>query len=158
MQATSSFRQLASQEDLKTLRVETPNKLICLLMTAEWDQPSQLLKGMMQEMAKNVSSIAFCWVDCEQAEDLQDAFSIESVPSLVLLHPNKKEHEKLDSLTPETLNETIKQKADYYVKLMEQEKLHALRDIENLVKSAPFVIFIEGSTDAPKSPESAKLA
>jgi len=42
-------------------------------------------------------------------EDLQDAYSIETVPSLVLLHPQKKDHEKIDSPTPETLNQTIKQ-------------------------------------------------
>ena len=109
-------------------------------------------------MAKNVKAISFCWVDCEQAEELQDAFSVETVPSLVLLHPHKTDHEKLDCPTPETLNDTIKQQVDFYAKIFEQEKLHAFRDIENLVKTHPFVFFVEGSLESPKTPQSSKLA
>lgn len=84
--------QLTTEAEFRSLRENTTDKLICVLMVAEWDQASQQLKTMLKEMPTKFTSVKFCWVDCEQVEGLVDQFKVESVPSLVLVHPHKKQY------------------------------------------------------------------
>jgi thioredoxin-like negative regulator of GroEL len=62
---------------------------MAIMLTAEWSEPSQLLKSMIAEMPAHFPNIKFYWVDCDSSEDLIDHFEVDEVPSLILVHPHK---------------------------------------------------------------------
>ena len=58
-----------------------------VLFWASWDETSEQLKGMMEEMPKNYGSLAFAYVDCDESE-LVDTLDVETIQTLVCLHPD----------------------------------------------------------------------
>jgi len=121
-----------------------------ILLSADWDEQSKHVKSMISEMPATFPALKFCWVDCDKSEDLVDHFSVDSVPSLILVHPHKMSPTVLQGVTPEQVTSTIHEQNEFYTKLFEQEKQHAFRDIEDLVKSSPCFMFIKGTLDTPK--------
>jgi thioredoxin-like negative regulator of GroEL len=62
------------------------------------------LKAMVEEMPANFSQVKFAIVDCDEAQDLVDHFEdVESVPSLVMVHPHKMAFETVSAPAPEAL-------------------------------------------------------
>lgn len=76
-------------EEYEKLRKATTDKLILILVAAEWDDASKLLLQMVAEMPSNFRSIKFAVVDADQVPSLVDHFQIDAVPSVVLMHPHK---------------------------------------------------------------------
>jgi hypothetical protein len=73
-------------------------------------------------------------------------FEVSEVPSMVLVHPHKMKHEVIcEGLTPESMMDTVEAQNTFYEKMFEEVKLKAFRDIEDMVKSNPFFMFIKGT-------------
>ena len=53
---------------------------------ASWDESSELLKNMMNEMPKVYSKVRFAFVDCDES-DLVDTLDVDTVQTLVCIHP-----------------------------------------------------------------------
>lgn len=75
---------------------------------------------------------------------------MESVPSLVVVMPHKQDHEILAGPTPDQLTDKITQLDTFIKTLFEQEKQLAFREIEDLVKNNPLMMFIKGTLEAPR--------
>ena len=63
--AAATFTQLSELPKYQELRTQTTDKIVCILFVADWDESSGILKNMMSEMPQAMSSIIFCWVDCD---------------------------------------------------------------------------------------------
>lgn len=95
-------------------------------------------------------SILFGWVDCDSGEDLVEHFDVESVPSMVVMMPHKQQPELISGITPDQLTEKVTQLDTFIKTLFEQEKQLAFREIDDLVKNNPCMMFIKGTLDGPK--------
>ena len=105
-----------------------------------------------ERVSQNIgaNTILFYTVDCDACEDIVEHFDIESVPSLVLVLPHKQAPVVLAGVTPEQLTEQVTEMDNFIKTLFEQEKQLAFREIEDLVRNNPFMMFIKGTLDAPK--------
>ena len=97
-------------------------------------------------MSKNVDQLRFAWIDGEKAEDLVETFGVETIPSLVLVHPGKAEFQLITDLTPELLNDHVKTQADSYA----ARKAALNARLLSIISSNKVMLFIKGSMDAPK--------
>ena len=50
--AKSEFQKLETEDDLKSLKKAATDKAVLILFWASWDESSNLLKSMMEEMPK----------------------------------------------------------------------------------------------------------
>jgi hypothetical protein len=66
-------------------------------------------------MPSNFSQVKFAVADCDAAADLVDHFEdVDSVPSLVMVHPHKMAFETIAAPTPESLTSTIEDQNKFY--------------------------------------------
>ena len=112
---------------------------------------------MLKEMPQAMSSLIFCFVDCDKGEDLVNDFDVESVPTLAVIYPHKQQPEILQGISPEMLSSKVSELDNFIKKLFEQEKQQAFREIEGYVKNNPCMMFIKGTLDAPKCKFTRKL-
>jgi thioredoxin-like negative regulator of GroEL len=98
----NEFKKLETEDDLKTLKKACTDKAILVLFWAEWDESSQALKGMMEEMPNVYNSVRFAYVDCDES-DLVDTLDVDTVQTLVCLHPegSEKKMDKYSGIKPE---------------------------------------------------------
>ena len=151
--STAQLVNLTELDQYKKIRAVTTDKVICVLFVADWDDSSKVLKEMVEaRVAQNISAntMLFNWVDCDAGEDLVEHFDIESVPSLAIVLPHKQEPQILAGVTPEQLTDKLTEMDSFIKTLFEQEKQLAFREIEDLVRTNPFMMFIKGTLDAPK--------
>lgn len=61
---------------------------------------------MLEEVPKVYKNIRVAYIDCDEADDLVDELDVDTVQTLVIIHPDgsEKETEKHLGLTPEKLN------------------------------------------------------
>ena len=104
-----------------------------------------------------MSSVIFCWVDCDQSEDLVNEFDIDNVPTLLVVYPHKQQPEVLQGITPEQLSTKVNELDNFIKTLFDQEKQQAFREIENMVKQNQCFMFIKGTLDTPKCKFTRKL-
>ena len=150
---TAEFTQLTELDQYKKLRAATTDKVIAVLFTASWDDSSNILQQMVTERVRQnfaAGTIIFNWVDCDTGDDLVEHFDVESVPSLVIVLPHKQTHETVAGVTPDQLTAKVTELDTYVTTLFEQEKQLAFREIDDLVKNNPCMMFIKGTLDAPK--------
>jgi thioredoxin-like negative regulator of GroEL len=50
-----------------------------ILCWASWDNISENLKSMMEEMPKIYKNITFLYIDCDEAEDIIDYLNVDTV-------------------------------------------------------------------------------
>ena len=86
-----------------------------------------------------------------------DALDIAAVPTLCLYHPHKVQPEKIENPSPEKLAQTAEVQNEFYLKWFEEEKKKAFREIEDMVTTNPFFMFIKGSPEQPKCKFTRKL-
>lgn len=70
--------KLQTEEDLNKVKKDCADKAIVILFWAEWDDNSETLKGMMEEMPKVYPNLQFAYVDCDES-DLVDTLKVENV-------------------------------------------------------------------------------
>lgn len=58
-----------------------------ILCWASWDNISENLKSMMEEMPKIYKNITFLYIDCDEAEDIIDYLNVDTVQTIVVMHP-----------------------------------------------------------------------
>ena len=147
----TSLKLCNTEAELNDLKKQCPDRALALLFWASWDQSSDTLKGMMEEMPKVYKSIRLAYVDCDES-DLVDVLDVDTVQSLVVLHPegSGKAVQKFEGIKPEVLTQTVQQLNTDYLKWYEDEKKRAFRDIESNIATAPFFIFVKGSKEEPK--------
>ena len=104
----------------------------------------------MSEMPQAMNSVIFCWVDCDQSEDLVNEFDIDNVPTLLVVYPHKQQPEVLQGISPEQLSAKVSELDNFVKHLFEQEKQQAFREIESMIKQNPCMMFIKGTLDTPK--------
>jgi thiol-disulfide isomerase/thioredoxin len=143
--------------EFEKLKPHCTDKALFLLFWAEWHQPSHIIKDMMEAMASSYPNVRFAWCDSDQAEDLVDKFNVDEVPTVAVIHPHKLNADILDNPSPDQFSEQVTTQNEFYEKWFEQEKQKAYRDIEDLISSFPFFIFIKGTKDAPKCKFTRKL-
>lgn len=99
---TSAFIQLTDEASLTDLKKKCTDKPILILFWASWDESSEQLKGMMEEMPKAYSSLSLAYVDCDES-DLVDTLDVDTVQTLVVVHPegSNKSIEKHSGIKPE---------------------------------------------------------
>ena len=154
-QPTSSkideLSQLGTEDDLKKLKNKCTDKPIIALFWASWDEGSEALKSMMEEMPKAYKNVKLTFVDCDES-DLVEVLDIENVQTLVVLHPegSGKDMEKVVGVKPEQLTQVVEQQNQVYQEWFEEEKKKAFRDIEGHIGTYPFFIFVKGSKEEPK--------
>jgi glutaredoxin-related protein len=97
-------------------------------------------------------SVQVAYVDCDEADDLVDTLDVETVQTIVILHPtgSNKAPEKIEGIKAETLTEVVDRENAFYQEWYEQEKKKAFRDIEAHIGTYPFFIFIKGTKEEPK--------
>jgi len=74
----SPIEQINTEEELKKIQKDNPDKPVILLFWASWDQASEVLKSMMTEMPKAYKSVRLGYVDCDES-DLVDTLDVETV-------------------------------------------------------------------------------
>ena len=72
------MKKLDSEDELKELKKQCTDRAIMILFWASWDEGSEQLKGMMEEMPKVYSSVRLAYVDCDSS-DLVDTLDVENV-------------------------------------------------------------------------------
>lgn len=80
------LHNLTTEAELNKLKGESTDKPILILFWASWDEPSSLLKSMLEEMPTVYKSVNFASVDCDESE-LVDTLNVDSLQSIVILHP-----------------------------------------------------------------------
>jgi glutaredoxin-related protein len=142
---------LATEEDLNTLKKGCSDKAILILFWAEWDESSQTLKSMMEEMPSVYTSVRFAYVDCDES-DLVETLDVDTVQTLVCVHPDgsDKKPDKYSGIKHEQLTEVVERENTFYKEWFESEKKKVFRDIEGHIGTFPFFAFIKGSKEEPK--------
>ena len=74
----NEFIKLETEDDLKNLKKGCSDKPILALFWADWDESSQALKSMMEEMPNVYESVRFAYVDCDES-DLVDVLDVDTV-------------------------------------------------------------------------------
>lgn len=82
----TEFQKLETEDDLKSLKKVATDKAIVILFWAEWDESSNNLKSMMEEMPNVYQSLLFAYVNCDES-DLVDTLDVDTVQTLVCIHP-----------------------------------------------------------------------
>ena len=122
-------------------------------MWASWDSHSQNLLSMLQEMPSIYKNVQVAYVDCDEAEDLIDSLDVDTVQTVVVLHPigsESRSNEKIEGIRAETLTDIVEKENKAYDGWYELEKKKAFRDIEASIATFPFFIFIKGTKEEPK--------
>ena len=70
--------QLDTEQELKDLKKVCTDRAIFVLFWASWDEGSEQLKGMMEELPKVYQNVRFAFVDCDSS-DLVDTLDVENV-------------------------------------------------------------------------------
>jgi len=107
--------KLDTDEDLKKLKERCTDKPIVILCWAEWDETSQNLKQMMEEMPKVYQSVFVAYIDCDES-DLVDTLNVDTVQTVVILHPDgsMRKTEKIEGIKPEKLTEVVDRENAFY--------------------------------------------
>lgn len=125
-----------------------------ILCWASWDKISENLKSMMEEMPKIYKNITFLYIDCDEAEDIIDYLNVDTVQTIVVMHPQaSSKEEKIErhlGLRPQQLTDLVDNQNNFYKDWYEHEKQRAFRDIEGYILKYPFFIFIKGTKQDPK--------
>ena len=139
-----------TEADLNKLKKDTAEKAIVILFWASWDENSEKIKSMMEEMPKVYTNLKFAYVDCDESE-LVDTLDVENVQTLVTIHPegSGKKAETSVGISPSDLTSLVEAQNKFYADWYEQEKKRAFRDIEGLIGTHPFYIFIKGTKEEP---------
>ena len=151
--ASRPLQLVATPKELDKLKAQCLDCPIILLMWASWDSHSQNLLSMLQEMPSVYKNVQVAYVDCDEAEDLVDELNVDTVQTVVVLHPigsEARSTEKIEGIRAETLTELVEKENKAYDGWYELEKKKAFRDIEAHIATYPFFIFIKGSKEEPK--------
>lgn len=142
--------KLENEADLNKVKKDCSDKAIIILFWASWDDNSETLKGMIEEMPKVYKNLQFAYVDCDES-DLVDTFDVENVQTVVTVHPegSGKKNETSVGIKPADLTSLVEAENKFYADWYENEKKRAFRDIEGLIGTHPFYIFIKGTKEAP---------
>lgn len=62
------LEKLETTEDLNKLKKVCTDKAILILFWASWDESSESLKSMMEEMPKAYKNLRFAYVDCDESD------------------------------------------------------------------------------------------
>lgn len=151
--------QLDTEDELKELKKVCTDRAIFVLFWASWDEGSEQLKGMMEELPKMYQNVRFAYVDCDSS-DLVDTLDVENVQTLVVIHPEGSGRQTAQQIgvKAEQLTELVESENKFYEEWYESEKKKAFRDIESYIGTYPFFIFVKGSKEQPKCKFSKKLA
>ena len=71
-------KKLLTKDDFDKLKQACIDKPIIILFWAEWDDSSQTLKSMMDEMPSVYKNVQIAYVDCDES-DLADTLEVENV-------------------------------------------------------------------------------
>lgn len=74
---SSEFTQIETAQQFKEMRSSVTDKAIVLLVTASWNEQSQMLKEMAREMPSSYPSVKLCWFDCDELAELVDQFEVD---------------------------------------------------------------------------------
>ena len=140
-----------TEDELKALKKECADRAIVILFWASWDESSQTLKAMMEEMPSVYQNLRLAYVNCDES-DLVDVLDVDTVQTIVVLHPegSGKKDDKYVGVRPEQLTEVVQKENHIYKIWFEEEKKKAFRDIESYVLKNPFFCFIKGTKEEPK--------
>lgn len=130
-----------------------------LLCWADWDAASMALLTMLEEVPKVYENVVPCYIDCDEAEEILEKLDVETVQTLVVMHPEGRviEDEKVLGLDPETLTKLVQEQNEFYKSWFNEEFMRASRDIESLLAPNDFYIFFKGSKEQPKCKFSRRL-
>ena len=105
---------------------------------------------MIEEMPNVYTNLKFAYVDCDES-DLVDTLDVENVQTVVVVHPegSGKKNDTNVGINPADLTSLIEAENKFYADWYEQEKKRAFRDIEGLIGTHKFYIFIKGTKEAP---------
>ena len=78
---------LESKKQLSKLTSD--NKFVLVDFSAVWCGPCKKLAPVIDDLAKDLPSIKFVKADIEELDDLAAEYSVEAVPTLVLLKDGK---------------------------------------------------------------------
>ena len=148
--AATALLELKTEADLNKIKKDCADKGIVILFWASWDDASEHLKSMMEEMPKVYSNLRFAFVDCDES-DLVDTLTVENVQTVVCVHPEGSGKDPTQSvgIKPQELTELIETENAFYKDWYENEKKRAFRDIQGYIGKHPFYIFIKGTKEAP---------
>jgi thioredoxin 1 len=78
---------LESKKQLNQLTSD--NKFVLVDFSATWCQPCKKLTPVIDDLAKDLTSIKFVKADIEDLDALAEEYGVEAVPTLVLLKDGK---------------------------------------------------------------------
>jgi thioredoxin-like negative regulator of GroEL len=115
---SNALKTIGALDEFEKLRASVTDRLLLMLVVAEWDSASMLLSQMLAEMPKAYSSIQFAVVDADKAPELTEQFKIDAVPAVVLLHPHKQQAEVMQAgISAEWLTDTVTKQNNFYATL-----------------------------------------
>ena len=111
----NALKLVNTEEDLKALKKECTDKAIFILFWASWDESSETLKSMMEEMPSVYQNLRLAYVNCDES-DLVDVLEVETVQTIVVIHPegSGKKDEKHLGVRPEQLTELVQKENHTY--------------------------------------------
>ena len=107
----ASLVQLTTVKDLEELHNKCTDRALLLLCWASWDQPSDALKSQLEEVPKVYKNVRVAYIDCDEADELIDELDVDTVQTLVIIHPDGSGStmEKHLGLTPEKLTGLVEE-------------------------------------------------
>lgn len=75
-----------------------------------------MLKSQLEEVPKVFKNLRVIYIDCDEAEDLVDELDVDTVQTLVVIHPqeSKKPIERHLGLTADKLNDLLQTNDSFY--------------------------------------------
>ena len=70
---------LTTLKELNDVKKTCTEKAIVILFWAEWDDRSDTLRSMMEEMPKVYKNIHLAYINCDDSEEMIDHFGVENV-------------------------------------------------------------------------------
>ncbi|RYG65943.1 hypothetical protein EON64_10850, partial [archaeon] len=150
---------LKNLADLTSLQASVENKYV-MFFWAEWHDPSRS-GGQMQEifsaLAQKYSVIKFALVEAEMCPEISEKMSVTMVPTFfTCIGP--KVINKLEGATPAALSKLVKELDEHdtntVITAIEEEKQNEkkalFQRLDHLVKAAPVMLFMKGSTSQPR--------
>ncbi len=104
----------------------------------------------MQELCTDHQFVKFTWSDVDFDKEITQQFQVNSVPFIILLHPNRDDGEKIAYPQRSTVLEVVQSYNVHYTHAFLEEKKKAFKNIENLLSHMPVTVFMRGTPTQPE--------
>jgi len=125
--------------------------LLVVHFWAEWSTPCKSINELLCQLAQHFPNVKFVKIEAEKVPDISENYEIVSVPTFCFF----KKEAQIDKLEGANTSELAKKLSLHSEGLQPRDDLNTR--LINLINSAPLMLFMKGSPDAPQCGFSRKI-